>query len=135
PSQQRRCCLAKDQVDCVRSSQTAAKTQPVFSRLVLVTWTTQCSARPFISDLAIDHYRLAIYENVFHADRIAQRIIVGRNILDRCWVEDRNIRKHSRSQDSAICDPNSTRSLRGHFANRFFEAHCMLLSHVFVQNV
>src|ERR1035441_414274 len=60
----------------------------------LISRPAQGSSGTLLGDLAVEHTRPAINENIFNSHRVPKRILVGGNILNRRGVKDRNIRHH-----------------------------------------
>src|ERR1035441_7099706 len=94
-----------------------ATNRPLFASELL----SQLVARPaqgpsgtLLRDLAVEHNRPAIDENIFNAPRVTKRIFVSGKVLNRRGVKERNISHHSRPQDSAIHDSDSAGGQRGH---------------------
>src|SRR5215813_6134377 len=88
-------------------------------------------SRAFVRDLTVKHNWSAVHEDMFDASRVMKRIVVRSPILNRCRVEDCNISHHSGPQNAAVGNANPARSLRGHLADRFFQAHGVLNANVF----
>src|ERR1022692_3544367 len=79
----------------------------------LISRPAQGSSGTLLGDLAVEHNRPAINENIFNSHRVPKRILVGGNILYRRGVKDRNIRHHPRTQDPAIHESHSAGGQRG----------------------
>src|SRR5580658_1507938 len=61
----------------------------------LVSRSAQRSSGTLLGDLAVEHNRPAIHENIFNPRRVTERILVRSNVLNRRGVEERNISHHS----------------------------------------
>src|SRR5262249_37841482 len=100
--------------NCVRQLLTAREELRLITPYVrlglmnrLVAWPPQCSSGTLLGDLAVKHNRPAINEHISDSHRVAKRILVSSNILNRRRVKDRNIRHHPRTQDTAIHESDS----------------------------
>ena len=72
--------------------------------------------------LSIFDYLNAVYENVFHSDRVLMRLFEGRAVSNRRRIEDRDISKHSCAEKSTVIqaqvDGGQSREAMQGFAER-----------------
>ena len=62
------------------------------------------SSRQRAGVLAVAEHLLAIHKHMLHAGRVMMRLLVGRVILNGCWIEDYNVRKIIRLEPASLGD-------------------------------
>src|SRR5439155_1027357 len=73
----------------------------------------------------------AVHEHIIHPLRQLVGIFESRDVVNRCRIEDDDVRAHSRLQDATVREAHALRRQGSEFADSFFQGELVFLADIF----
>src|SRR5712664_4686105 len=115
------------------SQATISRPSVTLSRLA-VSRASEPPARARARELALLEHDFSIHQHVLDAEGGLMRLLKGRAVDHRRWIEDRDIGVHARTHEAAVDEADALRRERRHLPHRELERHELLVAHVAAQD-